>query len=377
MFAPLVKESPGFKELKKQVIDSGLCSLCGSCGLLCEKIDFADTPFLQEGQSCVTAIGAKNCGTLGCCYDNCPMTSYPKKELEKVFFVNTHSDPDFGSYREILSARSTNEEILSRAQNGGTVTSLLAYALSNDSQLSQKYKGAVITKRGKDWKPIPLFASKYEELLESCGSIYSRLPLSSQIRKILREIHPLIFVGSGCQTTGVRKYQSNFLNKVLTENTRIFTIGLFCYENFPYSQLKVAIEKKYRIPVGEINKMDIEHGNLYIHTEEGRILENPIGDFNSIVPEACKFCTNFTAELANISIGSIGSKPKWNTVIIRDEEGLEFIEKAVDDGIIETTTNVSLDSIRKVIARKRKGSEKIAKNRRSRGHFVPDFTLSS
>ena len=373
MFTPLIEVSPGFLNLKKQVIDSGLCSLCGSCGLLCDKIEYKDLPSLKEGTSCTIIQGAKNCGTLGCCYDNCPMTSFSKKELELFFFGKEVSDPDLGVYRKILSARSTDKEILNRAQNGGTITSLLTYTLSGNSSDS-KYKGAIVTKKGEAWIPTPFFASKPEELLLSTGSIYSRLPLSNQIRSILREKHNLIFVGTGCQTTGVRRYQHNFLNKIPPESAHIFLIGVFCYESFPYPQFKAMIQEKSNFSIDEFEKMDINKGKLVINTKDGTFLQYPIKEFNSIVPEACKICTNFTAELADISVGSVGAENNWNTLIIRSDEGLEVVEKAEDNGIIETTTKVSLETIRKNISRKKSLSEKIIEKRRAKDLYVPTFS---
>lgn len=372
MFAPLIKESQSFLNLRKLVIDSGLCSLCGSCGLICEKIEYKDLPSLKEKTSCVLTNGAKTCGTLGCCYDNCPMTSFSKKEYELAIFGEEASDPDLGVFKKIISARSTNNEILSRAQNGGAITSLLSYALSGNLTNS-KYNGAIVTRKGEAWTPTPFFVSKPEELLLSTGTIYSRLPLSQQIRSLLREKHNLLFVGTGCQTTGVRKYQKNFLKNVPPEVAHLFLIGVFCYENFPYPQFKDAIQEKSKVPIDTISKMDINKGKLIISIRDGADLQIPIKEFNSLVPEACKFCTNFTAELADISVGSVGAEDNWNTLIIRSEEGLEIVERAEDDGIIETTTKVSIESIRKIISRKRLSSEKIIVKRRDKDFYVPNF----
>ena len=372
MFAPLIKESQSFLDLKKMVIDSGLCSLCGSCGLICEKVEYQDLPSLKKDTSCIIANGAKTCGTLGCCFDNCPMTSFSKKNYELAIFGEEASDPDLGVFKKIISARSTNNEILGRAQNGGTITSLLSYILS-DNFSNPKYAGAIVTRKGEAWMPTPFFASKAEELLLSTGSIYSRLPLSQQIRSLLREKHNLIFVGTGCQTTGIRKYQNNFLNKVPPENAHLFLIGVFCYENFPYPQFKDAVQEKSEDSINTINKMDINKGKLIINKEDGTVLRFPIKEFDHLVPEACKFCTNFTAELSDISVGSVGSKENWNTLIIRSEEGLELVERAEDNGLIETTPNVSLEPIRKIMERKRLLSEKIVTKRREKNFYVPNF----
>ncbi|MFX0062038.1 MAG: Coenzyme F420 hydrogenase/dehydrogenase, beta subunit C-terminal domain [Candidatus Hermodarchaeota archaeon] len=372
MFVPLVKESPGFKNLKELIIDSGICSLCGSCSILCKKIEYGDLPFLKENEACITTIEARKCGTDGCCFDNCPMTSFSKKNLESTFLGNESYDPDLGSYKKILSARPTNKKILPKAQNGGVVTSLISYALS-DGLKDREYAGAIVTKRNKEWAPIPFFASNSEELLQSTESIYFRLPLSRQIHNLLCKKRNLIFVGTGCQTTGVRKFQYNFLNKMPTDSYRLFAIGIFCYENFPYQQFKEVIQDKSGVLISTIVKMDIKKGQLVINLKNGKVLQYPMKEFNSLVPESCKLCTNFTAELSDISIGSLGSKKGWNTVIIRSEAGLKLIERAEKNDIIETSIEVSIEKIRKTITRKKLLREEIAEKRRASGLYIPNF----
>ncbi len=58
--------------------------------------------------------------------------------------------------------------------------------------------------------------------------------------------------------------------------------------------------------------------------------------------ERCRACCDWTAELADISLGDIfdprgrGKKvPHWNSVIVRTEKGLEFIKEAEKAGAIE------------------------------------------
>ena len=151
----------------------------------------------------------------------------------------------------------------------------------------------------------------------------------------LREFRNLIFVGTGCQTTGLSRFQNNFLNKVPNEFFRIFKIGLFCYENFPYSQFKSTIEEKCKLSLNDVEKMDIDRGKLIIYTRKGSIFEQPIKVFNSLVPEACKLCTNFTSEFADISVGNVGSPNGWSTVLVRTDAGESALRKAEETGLIE------------------------------------------
>ncbi|MHA2272038.1 MAG: Coenzyme F420 hydrogenase/dehydrogenase, beta subunit C-terminal domain [Candidatus Hodarchaeales archaeon] len=327
---------------------------------------------MKEGLSCTTTTGAKTCGTLGCCFDNCPMTLASKKNLNFAIFKEEPLDPDLGYYKKIVSARSTNIQIRNSAQDGGTVTSILAYLLSK-TEPNLGFKGAIVTRRGENWKPTAFLATKPEEVLLSSGSIYSRLPLSSEIRSWFREKRNLIFVGTGCQITGLSLFQSNFLKKVPSDIFRIFRIGLFCFENFPYPRFKSAIEEKCGIKLSAIDKIDIDRGRLILYAKDGSISEQPIKNYNSIVPEACKLCTNFTSEFSDISVGSVGSEKGFNTLIIRSEEGIELIERAEDAGIIETTNKVFPEEIRKIIARKRKMSEDLTAKRKLNGLFLPCF----
>ena len=69
----------------------------------------------------------------------------------------------------------------------------------------------------------------------------------------------------------------------------------------------------------------------------------------------------------------MGAEDNWNTLIIRSDEGLEFVERAEDNNIIETTTKVSLETIRKNIARKRLVSKKLIEKRKAKDLYVPNF----
>lgn len=46
-------------------------------------------------------------------------------------------------------------------------------------------------------------------------------------------------------------------------------------------------------------------------------------------------CMDYTAELADISVGSVGSEEGWSTVFVRTEKGEEVVESAVEKGYVE------------------------------------------
>jgi CBS domain-containing protein len=51
---------------------------------------------------------------------------------------------------------------------------------------------------------------------------------------------------------------------------------------------------------------------------------------------SCETCADFTAELADISVGSAYPLKEWSTVIIRTKAGEDFFYSAVESGVINT-----------------------------------------
>jgi coenzyme F420-reducing hydrogenase gamma subunit len=41
-FVPLIQKSRGYDELKKDVIDSGICSGCGACAAFCDRVNLTE-----------------------------------------------------------------------------------------------------------------------------------------------------------------------------------------------------------------------------------------------------------------------------------------------------------------------------------------------
>jgi coenzyme F420 hydrogenase subunit beta len=51
----------------------------------------------------------------------------------------------------------------------------------------------------------------------------------------------------------------------------------------------------------------------------------------------CKYCIDYTAELADISVGAIGSPDGWNTVIVRTEVGERLFESARRANVVDAS----------------------------------------
>ena len=69
---------------------------------------------------------------------------------------------------------------------------------------------------------------------------------------------------------------------------------------------------------------------------EDRVFKIPFDEAKTCVRKSCNICMDFTSELSDISVGSVGSPEGWSTVIIRTDKGLELLENAEKDKYIET-----------------------------------------
>jgi coenzyme F420 hydrogenase subunit beta len=348
-FVPLITPSKGFEELTKLIVDAELCSLCGGCAALCQRIELSKNgPKLKEGLECNLIIGGIKCSEDGSCYDACPMTPFSWVELETLIFGKTAEDDELGVYQEIVAVRSKDSKILENAQDGGAVTSLLVAGVQEEL-----LDGAIVASRSDNWAPSAKIAKSRDEILAAAGTKYARTPSASLIVEAFREGgRKVALVGTGCQNVAVRRLEHGSLKNV--PNIDISLIGLFCYENFPYDDLKESFHDLFGVEMSDILKQDITKGKFILTKEDGSEVKVGVRKFDSIVPKTCNYCTNFTSKLSDISVGSMGSPDGWSTVIVRTEKGKALLDAATKAKLVEVSKKVDLDEIRANVSRKKK-----------------------
>lgn len=365
-FVPLMKKSKGFAELKKDVIDQDLCSVCGTCAAFCERVEWKNNGPEASGD-CNMDLGAIQCSIDGICYDNCPHVSYSIPELEKEVFGSEREDVSVGYYTKLVAGRSKDKDILENAQDGGVVTSLLQCAIETGM-----IEGASIATKGEDWQTDSTIAKTKEELVAGAGTKYTRAPSIVNFGKSLRTVRKLGVVGTGCQMTGARKLETTLLKDL--PGVELLNIGLFCFENFPYEGLKETIKAEFNTKMEDIIKTDITRGKFIITTKDGKTSSKSVKVFDPHVPEACLMCTNFTSFFSDISVGSVGSDDGWSTVIVRSEKGEDLLKKAVEGGYIEVKDQVDLEQVKKNTGLKQKKLEATTKKREEEGKIIPNYT---
>ncbi len=318
-----------FGNLLTEVIRKNLCVGCGACVAVCpvRVIEMKDV----EGKDQQPTLVGK-CILCELCYYQCPMIP-PSVGEKDIFGREKNEKENFGVMLECYSARSKKEEVLKVAQDGGVVTSLLAHGLQAGLIDSAVVSGV----SPKDpWKAEPEVVISADELLKKAGTRYTVSPtllgLWSAVEGFSK--HEVAIVGTPCQIRAVRKMQKTFKGALKYGLRTALTIGLFCMESFYHDQLiKTYLPQK--TDISKISKFQIKRGKFIVDSEGQRVLEVPLAEVKAYARENCHHCDDLTAELADISVGSIGSPDGWSTVIIRTEMGKKIFDSAVEAGFIE------------------------------------------
>jgi coenzyme F420 hydrogenase subunit beta len=65
------------------------------------------------------------------------------------------------------------------------------------------------------------------------------------------------------------------------------------------------------------------------------VLDVAIKELEPYMSQPCNYCIDYVAELADISVGAVGSADGWTTVIVRSELGQKLFDSAVKAKAIE------------------------------------------
>src|SRR5512139_1467998 len=193
---------PTFKEMMNEVVAYGSCCECGSCVLVCPHnvIDYIDSKPKQVAKA---SNPFDYCGIsegIGCdvCAQVCPRLGEREQHLtDRVFPGDGACRGAFGVYRRVVAARCKDPEILQRCEDGGVVTTILAWALRKGM-----IDGAVVsTTDPKDpCRPVPTVVTSVPEVIASASSWYTYCPNDLALAEVeKRALTRVGFVGVPCQ----------------------------------------------------------------------------------------------------------------------------------------------------------------------------------
>jgi len=313
-----------FEESLGKVVLPDECVGCAACVVVCPVgcLEYVDGKPEE----------VKECNACGICAQVCPRYELSWSALEEFTFGRERNpEEEFGVYRRIVAARSRDEDVLRVCQDGGVVTTLLTFALQNGIIDGAALSG---TEEDKPFYPVPKLVTTPEQVLQCAGTRYSYSPnLLAFNEGVKQKRTSIAFVGTPCQIQALRRIQMFPLRKYAERLS--FAIGLMCTESFTYEGLvEKHIQKELGVDPRDIKKMNIK-AKILVTTKSGEEKIIPLKEAKQYTRRSCLPCTDFSAELADISAGGLGLSG-WTLTVIRTEKGEEIFQRAEEAGLLKT-----------------------------------------
>ncbi len=310
--------------LYEKVIARGLCAACGAC--------VGNCPYLVKYKGKTVKLDSCTRSD-GSCYTYCPAADFDPEPISQVVFSSPYDTAGLGNFADVKASRTTSDEILAKAQGGGTVTSLMSMALekglidaaivtSTDSH-SGFSEGTIATTR--------------EGILACAGSKFvGAHSLEALAEAFRRGFTRIGVVALPCQVRSVRKMQLyDTRGQNIGERLQL-VVGLFC--NWSFSADEFAVFIGPRIDGKQIRKFDVPPppANVFtVETEDG-VSTIPLDELRPLIQGACQGCPDMTSEFADLSVGMYEGRAGWNTLLIRTKAGGELVHTAEEGGVLET-----------------------------------------
>ncbi len=311
----IVQNSKGQSRLINEVLNKGLCVQCGACTGFCPYFEYMDGK-VAVLDSCISETSR--------CFQVCPRVIYEKNSDKR--------ESGIGRYKKIITARSADMGIRSKAQYGGVVSSLMIYALEKGI-----IRSAILTNTDNNSSPAGFLAKSRADILRCAGSIYNGSGSLQAMNRALASGEDMLgLVGLPCQLEAV-----NRLKLLEPDGEALFQrislkIGLFCTWALDFRAFNAFLAKnessgkiiKYDIPPPPAEKFVVQT------LKESR--EYPLSEIRPFIQKGCLLCEDMTGETADLSVGTLEGEPSWNTVIVRTQKGKALLDAAVKEGLLET-----------------------------------------
>jgi len=237
-----------------------------------------------------------------------------------------------GPFRKIMMARAKDSLWRKKAQTGGVVSALMDFALRE-----KMIQAAILTPRDGDLLPEGKIIKGRKEILSCAGSSYVSGPtLEALNRGPWKGEERIGIVGLPCQVLSLARMKTSVLEKRTPIDRVNLVIGLFCTWAFDYKPFMAFLRE--RTGGVAIKKLDITPPpeRILEVTGDGQLRHIPLDDVRPFIRPSCRVCLDMTAELSDISVGTVEGKKSWNTVIVRTEMGEKLLSEAKRAGVIET-----------------------------------------
>ena len=236
---------------------------------------------------------------------------------------------------DMYVARSSDKEMLEKAECGGAITSLFKFALEGkrvDAVL------AIAARDGDRYDGVPVLITDPKELIETAGSLHCTSPNIARFLKEYLDGASRLKVAVAvkpCDAKAIielaKRTQINLDNLLL--------IGMNCTGTLPSVKAKAMMKKEFEVDPYDVVAEDIEDNKLIIKLKDGTEKEKDLAELEERGfgrRDNCRRCETSIPVMADIACGKWGATDKNTTFIeICSEKGANFISAAIEAGYIK------------------------------------------
>jgi coenzyme F420 hydrogenase subunit beta len=325
----------GLKGLEEKVISQNLCAACGACLSLC--------PYLRSWKGRVVKLD--NCNLEeGRCFAYCPRTEVDLDGVYQRIFGRGYEEIEMGPVSKIMMARARDPQFTKKAQTGGVVSALFDFALKEGM-----IQSGILTPRDGELLPQGKIIRNRKKIVSCAGSSYVSGPtLEALNRGPWKGNEKIGIVGLPCQVLALARMKASKLDKKTPIDRVDLVIGLFCTWALEYQPFIAFLKERVNgLPIKKLNITPPPERILEV-TAGNKLARIPVDDIRPFIRSSCRVCLDMTAELSDLSVGTVEGKEGWNTVIVRTAMGQDLLRRAKKAGTIETRS-LSKDNLNHLI----------------------------
>jgi len=233
-----------------------------------------------------------------------------------------------GPLRQAWWSRARDPDIAGAGQYGGTVSALLLAQLRADRAQVALTAGPPRS-RVFPLLPSPRWVRTREELLASAGTRYVARPgMAAVNRWLAADTDRAALVGRPCELAGLARRLA--LQPELAPRIGL-RIGLFCMWSLDHDRLAALLGDL----ASAVLTMEADPQWLRLRLDGGEERRLPIAEVRPLARQACRRCADFSAESADVSVGSTECDVRWNSLLVRSAAGQAAVEDAQRQGLLQ------------------------------------------
>jgi len=319
----------GYGNLKHEIVDPDLCTLCGACETACP----VNAISITADRNYQLFDCSENFDSCSICHEVCPHTAPNLDEAFKELSSAPYSLPGIGRFLTIRTARSNFEDIRHITRSGGVAAALSICGIEtglvdavvssetknlDDMPTPQKFKIPMVTDYLPSMLNVEFHPAAVAKAYDSVVKGYTRSRVA--------------FIGLPCHMTALRKLQL-FGHK--SSEPLGFLISRFCLWN---PQSMKAFSSLLRAKGVQLDTIDeINLGDSIRLKSDVNAFDIPLAEIWECIREGCRICMDFTGAFSDVSVGRVeGISKDWSVLIVRTKKGEELVERAEREGYLES-----------------------------------------